>query len=865
LQGDIVNTPGGIVRVRRWIEPAGGTSGKIVHLALRWMLILATALVLAPPGHRVDWVAPPVWLILAFAASNAALSFLPAARFRRRNLEYVLVIADTVLVSLGLFHAGLETVDLPLAFFLNLLLAALGRDLPRVMVGAAFVSAFYLYMTRHGALAAGQDLSAVLLRVPFLYVVALYYGYLVHQARLDQDQSRRIERETGELRVFHEITGATTSTLDLHEVLYVIVEQIARLVKALRCSILTVNEDNGTCTVLASSDDPRVGGLVIDLEKYPELRRAAETRETVIINDVSREPMLRQMKDTLERLGYQSIMVLPIVFRDSLLGMLFLRAAREDRQFSAEEITACQVVANASANAIKNAILYERMAAAARARQLTADKLQNLLDHLPDLVYTTDLEGRLTEVSRGGEVLIGSPRDQLIGRSVMDLYHAPEARERIGRLLRDGGALPGFETTVRCHDGSLREVLATASLLRDEAGAPSGTIGILKDITDLKATRRHLMQAEKLSAMGELVSGVAHELNNPLAGVLGYAQLLMAGPMEARQQKAIDRIFESALRCQKIVQNLLSFARRHPIEKKYLGLNGIVEKTLDLKGYQLRVNNINVVKRLDPDLPKTMLDFNQVQQVLLNLINNAQYALSGHRGHGTLTVSTAVEGGRIRLRVEDDGPGIPPEVLGKIFDPFFTTKPVGEGTGLGLAVSYGIVRDHGGRIWADSPAGGGTAFNIELPVVAEPGAGAAAPGEDADHRSLSVLAVDDEAVILDLLVDALGREGHRVDTAGSAREAIDKLERRGYDVILLDLKMPEMDGRALFQVLTDRWPERTGRVVFASGDTLQPETQAFLARSGRPCVDKPFRLEELSAAVRSVAAGGPAPASSALA
>ncbi|MGH9750397.1 MAG: hybrid sensor histidine kinase/response regulator [Candidatus Polarisedimenticolia bacterium] len=836
------------MRLRLSLHSAEPGSAKTVRLALRWMLILATAVLLVPPGRAVAWASFEVMLVLAFVASNAGLSFLPEARFRSRNIEYLVVIADTCLVSLALFHAGLERVHLPLAFFLNLLLAALGRDLPRIMVGATVVSGFYLYLTARGA-GGEASMAAVLLRVPFLYVAALYYGYLVSQARADQDRFRRVEREKDELQIFHEVTAATTSTLDLHEVLYVIVRRIAGLVNALRCSILTVDEQEENCTVLASSDDRRISGLVIDLKKYPEIRKAIASRQAVVIDDITREPILKDVSSSLERLGFHSILVLPILFRDSLLGMLFLRAAREDRRFTADEITACQVVANASANAIKNALLYERVAAVARSRKETADKLQNILEHFPDLILTTDLEGRITEFSRGGEAMLGLPRSQVIGKGYADLLPEPVARGRLEGLLRETGPMPGFETRVRCKDGTLRDVLLSAALLRDEGGAPSGTVGIIKDITELRNTRRHLVQAEKLSAMGELVSGVAHELNNPLAGVLGYAQLLMTGPMDARQQKAIDRIFESALRCQKIVQNLLSFARRHPIEKKYLGLNGIIEKTLDLKGYQLRVNNLSVVRRLDSDLPKTMLDFNQIQQVLLNLINNAQYAVANHRGHGTLTLTSTLRDGRILVRVEDDGAGIPSEALGKIFDPFFTTKPVGEGTGLGLAVSYGIVRDHGGRIWAESESGKGTTVFIELPVVAERAAEAPLVPTPESGRPLSVLAVDDEAVILDLLVDAFGQRGYQVDTAASAREALEKLERRTYDVLLLDLKMPEMDGRALFQAIGERWPEQAGRVVFASGDTLQPETQSFLARSGRPCVDKPFRLEELATAV----------------
>ncbi len=857
------------MRLTAWVRPSEGTNGKLIRLALRWMLILATAVLLLSGGGGVRAGSFELLLILAFAASNAALSFLPESHFRSRNLEYMLVVADTFLVSLALFPALEENASLPMAFFLILMLAALGQGLGRSMAGASFVAGFYLYLTRRDALAAGVPMVTLLLRVPFLYVVALYYGSLVHKARADQEREQLLELEKSDLTVLHEVTAATTSTLELNEVLHVIVGRIARLVNALRCSILTVDEEAGCCTVLASSDDSRAAGLSIDISKYPEVRRAIETREAVVINDVSCEPMMSPVREALEKLGYQSIMVLPILYRDKVLGMLFLRAARVERHFTSQEVNACRVVANASGNAIKNAMLFDQMKTLARSRKEMADKLQNILDYFPDLIYTTDMDGTVTEFSRGGTMLLGRPRHAVLGRGLHDIYPDGEARDRMARLLRDGRALINFETTVRRADGTTRDVMVAAALLRDDAGAARGTVGIIKDITDLKAARRHLVQAEKLSAVGEVISGVAHELNNPLAGVLGYAQLLMAGPMDPRQQKAVERIFESALRCQKIVQNLLAFARRHPSEKRYLGLNGIVEKTLDLKAYQLRVNNLKVVRDLDPDLPKTMLDFNQVQQVLLNLINNAQYAVARHQGHGTLTVASAHRGDAIVLTVQDDGAGIPPDTIGKIFDPFFTTKPVGEGTGLGLSVSYGIVKEHGGRIWADSRPGEGTTINIEFPILpdatAQEQGTAVAPRLDTD-QPVSLLAIDDEAVILDLIVDAFAGNGHRVDTAASAREALDKLERDHYDVVVLDLKMPEMDGRELFERIQEKYPYLARRVIFASGDTLHPDTQRFLEKSGRPCVDKPFKLEVLSSAIGRVvrgedlrrATGGPA-------
>jgi len=439
-----------------------------------------------------------------------------------------------------------------------------------------------------------------------------------------------------------------------------------------------------------------------------------------------------------------------------------------------------------------------------------------------------------------------------------DFYAEAAARARLQEMLVSGTPLQNLETTVKRRDGTLQEVIVAAAPLRDETGRLYGTVGIIKNVTELKMAQRHLLQAEKLGAIGEVVSGVAHELNNPLAGVLGYAQLLMGGPMEARQQRSVERIFESALRCQKIVQNLLAFARQHPAEKRYLGLNGIIEKTLDLKAYQLKVNNIKVVRHLDPDLPKTMLDFNQIQQVLLNVINNAQYSMSTHQGQGTLSVRTTLREGTIRVEIEDDGPGIARDVLGRIFDPFFTTKPVGEGTGLGLAVSYGIIKAHGGRIWADSMPGRGTRILVEVPVRPQEGAAGQASetlqeAQGPPGRSLRILAIDDEAVLLDLLVDALGREGHRVDTAGSAREALQKIEGDPYDILVCDLKMPEMDGRQLYEILQGRRPEMIERIIFASGDTIHPDTRRFIERSGRPCIDKPFKLETLSGVIARLA------------
>lgn len=841
------------------VHQAKHASSKTVRLALRWMLILVTALLLSPPSLQVP---PPggfvVLLLLFFAASNVALSFLPEARFRAGSLEQVMVVADTFLVSLGLFHAGLWGVHLPLVFFLILLLTALGADLGRTLIGATLVSVIYVYLIPGGP-AGPQEMTALLLRVPFFYGVALYYGYLVSQARAEKHRARQEGYVRRELATFAEISSATTSTLDLEEVLYVIVQRTATLLEARRCSILKVEEGTDRCTVLASSDDRNVHNLVLDLSKYPEVRRAIETRKPVVIEDVAREPALSVACEKLEQLGFHSMIVLPLTYRENLLGMLFLRAARTERVFSSEQIRICEVIANASVNAIQNALLYEKICSEARRHRETSLKLQNILDHFPDLIYATDVAGRLTEFSRGGEVLLGYRREELLGRPCTTLYSGPPGRTQIEALIQDGRPMDSIETMVLHRDGSERDVLVTASPVRDENGNPCGTVGIIKDISVLKAARRQLVQAEKLSAVGEVVSGVAHELNNPLTAVLGFAQLLMGGPIHSQPRKWAERIFEAALRCQNIVRDLLTFSRCHEHERRYLGLNGIVEKTVDMKAYQLQVDGIRVVNKLDSSLPKTMLNFNQVQQVLMNLINNAQQALASRGKGGTLSFTTFVRGGAIVLEVADDGPGMPPEVLGRIFEPFFTTKPVGQGTGLGLSVSYGIIRDHGGRIWADSHMGRGTKFAIELPIREERPADEPTIGAEKERglpgRSLKVLAVDDETNILDLLVDAFVSEGHSIDTASSGQQALRKLESGSYDVVLLDLRMPAQDGRQLFTTIRKRWPEMSRRVIFATGDTAHPDSRRFIEESGRPCVEKPFKLETLAAAFAAVANG----------
>jgi signal transduction histidine kinase/ActR/RegA family two-component response regulator len=371
----------------------------------------------------------------------------------------------------------------------------------------------------------------------------------------------------------------------------------------------------------------------------------------------------------------------------------------------------------------------------------------------------------------------------------------------------------------------------------------------------LRHAQEQLMQADKLSAIGQLISGVAHELNNPLSGVMGFTQLLQASETNPKARQHLERIYNEAVRCQKIVQNLLSFARRHKPEKTPQSLNDVIETVLDLRAYQMQVDDVAIERRYEPSLPATMLDVHQVQQVVLNLVNNAHQAMMANGSRPRrLTVTTEMHDGRLRASVADTGNGIPQDRIHRLFEPFFTTKEPGKGTGLGLSVSLGIIKDHQGTMGVESTVGEGSRFTFELPLVEcqhapAPRPEAAVLARAAQCAPLRILVVDDEPVLTELLSDLLGSVGHDVDHARDGRVALRMALAKPYDVILSDLKMPGLDGQGLYEEVCRQRPEMQGRFIFTTGDVVNPEAQGFLQGSGCSYLSKPFKLEAVLALV----------------
>jgi len=440
-----------------------------------------------------------------------------------------------------------------------------------------------------------------------------------------------------------------------------------------------------------------------------------------------------------------------------------------------------------------------------------------------------------------------------------DRFIDPQARDGfLERLARDG-SVTDYLLRVRRADRTpiWVEVTAHAERLAD---ATLRVEALMRDVTERKRLEdqgrdlyHQLLQAEKLAALGQTISGVAHELNNPLATILTWAERLTQRNVDDQTRRGLETILSESERAAKIVRNLLTFARKRHTTRAMVDLNQVVRETLALRSYEQRLSNINIIEALPSGLPLVFADPHQCQQVLLNLIINAEQAMIGANGRGTLILRTWHDADRdaVVLEVNDDGPGVPEDVQPRIFDPFFTTKEVGKGTGLGLTVAYAIVQEHGGRITVKSAPGKGASFVVELPA----GAGALKPPlPRPPDRSIGpadvgagavVLVVEDEAALGAAVAEALADAGFSVDRASDGIEALERVQETVYDLIVCDLKMPRLDGAAFYRELEQINAPMTRRILFVTGDVAGTDAEHFLEESGCQWLAKPFRLKDL--------------------
>jgi len=709
--------------------------------------------------------------------------------------------------------------------------------------------------------------------------------------------------EIKRLLLVNQLGQEIRSSLDPQSVMRLAANGIGPLMKASRCVIALCNLATGEAFPSAewcSLGVPSLTDQPIPISGSPFLLDLINQRTTQIAVDIEQEPRLATKLDTLRAYAVRSILTTPLIVDGQVIGLVSLNQCDRVRRWTLKDISLAEEVAAQLAVAIGQARMYE--AAQRRAeREAIANRITTKIRDSLDLdqiersavtelgtyfgvdsckilepgsdearlktiaaYYRHENELRMDELDtspfrhlvdellRGGHVIVNDlAEDERTLDIYQDVFRPLRLRSCLIVPIRQSDKLLGAMTFTMSdipRQWTQDEVMLARSVA-DQLAIAICQARLYSETREALAResslREQLLQSEKMSAIGQLVSGVAHELNNPLTSVVGFSELILSETSLPPMVKHFaENIAQQGARAAKIVQNLLTFARKRKTQKALTNINELVEKTLELRSYEHKVNNIEVITELSPTLPYVLCDPSQIQQVLLNLIINAEQAMLEANNRGCLTISSMSVNGKVRVSVIDDGPGIPPEVLPRIFDPFYTTKEVGKGTGLGLSICYGILTEHGGNIWAESGRGG--VLILELPVEAK----------EADVKPLSqqlprprvsgkrILVVDDEPSVTRVIRVMLEADGHSVDEVETVDSAIERLHNHSYDLVISDVKMPGKSGKELYRYIKQR-PQFTSKILFMTGDTASNSTGEFLADSGVHYIPKPFSSEQL--------------------
>jgi two-component system NtrC family sensor kinase len=602
---------------------------------------------------------------------------------------------------------------------------------------------------------------------------------------------------------------------------------------------------SGALSVLAGEHVPMTGSAI---------GRVIRSGGTWSVNDVQNHrdkvhPSWFELRDPPLR----GMAIVPIQRRGERIGAVTI-AAVAARTFSPLELERVEAMADLLSVALANAELFETM------RQAEW-RFRTLFRAAPDAVLTVlQATGRIREANDAVREVFGLEPHQVVGRTLFELL-VPEDRAGLEEVLAK--AFAGVPARLEVHapapDGSTRVVALAASRL-PQADPPSALL-VGRDMTHERDMRVRLMESDRLAAVGELVAGVAHEVNNPLSSISAFAQLLLRDTgLTAQQRDSLEVIRAETTRASQVVKDLLAFARRSEPQREPLDLNAVVARTLRIRQYQFGEQSLQVESNLADDLPAVMGDARQLQQVCLNLLTNAVQAMQGQRG-GELRVRTYAAHGSVALEVADSGPGISPAARAHIFEPFFTTKKEGEGTGLGLSVSYGIVAAHGGAIEVVETSAQGTTFRVTLPAGSMPAAELEASRDSAILTPRSPLAgikllfVDDEPALRSGM-EAFGQmRGFAVITAADGQAALEIARGNGVDAVVCDLRMPGMDGYAFHEQLRVERPGLAARTVFITGDLVTTTARGSIGR--QPVLTKPFAFDRIEEALIAVMRGTP--------
>jgi two-component system, NtrC family, sensor kinase len=682
-------------------------------------------------------------------------------------------------------------------------------------------------------------LVAALALVTLVLAAALWrlWVRLVRSERERRRAAEELNRRLSELFSLQELSYVLSDSLELDRIVEQVVRYAVRFLDAQGALLALAGEAPGDVLRVAATEGTLapLRGRTIPADD-PGLVARSMTREHLeLVRNSGGEPM-RLVSDVLAA----AAAAVPLRAHGVVLGTLVIADPREGL-FVADDLRLLSTLATHAAVVIANARFFEMVRRA-------KEQWETAFDALSEGIAVVDGEGRVRRANRALAALLGSPLPAVIGSHLCDaLLGKSHSLMSLLNAARRGDHPPPLVA----RSDRLGSTMRVNAARIPSATQDQSVVVLVEDVTDQQAMETQLIQSEKLAAVGQLVSGVAHELNNPLTSIAGLSEFLLEQKEISKKDRGhLKVIHEQAERAGRIVRNLLTFARKEPAERSPVDLNDVVERTLQLMEYDLKLQAVDVHRDLGAALPHVVGDRHSLQQVMLNLLTNAAQAV-GENPPGrprAITVATWFDD-LVHLRVADTGPGISDIVAQNVFTPFFTTKEPGKGTGLGLSIIYTIVENHGGRITVERPSTGGAAFRVDLPPVpagAEiPAPAVPSPPPTPPHAKRTILLVDDDLAVRRMVKALFGRDGHAVEVARNPQHALELAQRGGFDLIIADARAAARGGDKLFvEELVARLPGLRDRTIVATGD-VGVATEETLTRLGLRYVRKPFNLRDL--------------------
>jgi two-component system NtrC family sensor kinase len=692
--------------------------------------------------------------------------------------------------------------------------------------------------------------TAVAIAAPWPYAIAaLVVASLGIWLALRRLERQAVQAEAGRLEAAQQLDRRISELFSLQELSYVLAEsiQLDRIVDQVARYGARFLQADGALVALTEGDGLRVvaaAGTLAPLHDGqalpgdPGLLRLALDRERIEVAQAGGQPVALFGRETVG-----SAAVAPLRSQGRAVGALVV-ADRREGPFTTEDLWLLSTIATQTSMAVANSRLFEMV-------RRSTEEWETAFDALTEGLCVVGPGGQVLRANRALAALAGVAPESLLGADFAAVVadRAPQARDLLTAAQRLERPVP---VEIRREQDGRRLRLAAAPLW---GPAADGSVVILvEDVTEQRALEAQLIQNEKMASVGQLVSGVAHELNNPLTSIAGLAELLLepARGLPEPTREHLRVIHDQAERAARIVRNLLTFARPSSLAKEAVDLNDVVARTALLVSYEMRQRGIALERALDPEPVVVTGDRYELQQVLLNLLTNAVHAVSDLPAEcpRRIRLTTGQSGATATLAVGDSGAGVPAALVPQLFTPFFTTKGPGQGTGLGLSVSYGLVEAHGGRIAYHSSAEGGAEFTVTLPLHAPPGPERAAPTEVAPRngtaeRPARVLVVDDDAGVHRLVSALFTPEGHMVDAVRTGDQALRLVEGGPYDLVIADAHAVAGDGNLFAATLLASHPDWRDRLIVAS----HPRASGPHATAATHWVAKPLDVRDLRAVV----------------